>query len=147
PFGSVSIRRMAHHASLAPPHRTGRAVFPHPALGRVSHPSMRRWRKMKAPQLEHAQLSEDDVRGETLRPSRRDLVPPPQKVSYPFPDVVVDRPIRHEPRSVGEVLSPSAQYRIELRQHLFPRRLVCRTKDLPDASLDPRDRLHGWPGP
>src|SRR3972149_4334122 len=73
--GPVSVRRVDHHASLAPPHRTGRAVFPHPALGRVSHPGMRRWRKMKAPKLEYAQLSEDDVRGEALRPSRRNLVP------------------------------------------------------------------------
>jgi hypothetical protein len=40
--GPVSIRRVDHHASLAPPHRTGRAVFPHPALGRVSHAGMRR---------------------------------------------------------------------------------------------------------
>jgi hypothetical protein len=45
---------------------------------------------MKAPKLEHAQLSENDVRGEALRPSRRDLVPPPQKVPYPLPDVVFE---------------------------------------------------------
>jgi hypothetical protein len=102
---------------------------------------------MKAPKLEHAQLSEDHVRGEALRPSRGDFVPPPQKVPYPFPDVVIDRPIRHEPRSVGEVLSPPTQDRVELRHHLFPRRLVGRTKDLADASLDPFHRLLRWPGP
>jgi hypothetical protein len=102
---------------------------------------------MKAPKLEHAQLSEDHVRGEALRPSRGDFVPPPQKVPYPFPDVVIDRPIRHEPRSVGEVLSPPTQDRVELRHHLFPRRLVGRTKDLADASLDPFHRLLRRPGP
>src|SRR5262249_25392940 len=61
--GPVSIRRVDHHASLAPPHRTGRAVFPHPALGRVSHAGMHRWPKMEAPKLKYPQLSEDDVRG------------------------------------------------------------------------------------
>src|SRR4030065_47631 len=52
--GPVSIRRVDHHASLAPPHRTGRAVFPHPALGRVSHPGMRRRLTMTAPELTHS---------------------------------------------------------------------------------------------
>src|SRR5712692_2485955 len=102
---------------------------------------------MKAPKLEHAQLPEDDVRGEAPRPSRGDLVSPPQEVPCPFPDVVIDRPIRHEPCSVGEVASPAAQHAVEVRHDLFPRLLVCRTKDLPDASLDPLHRLLGRRGP
>src|ERR671919_2892030 len=102
---------------------------------------------MKAPELKHTPLPEDHVRGEAPRPSRGDLVSPPQKVLGPFPDVVIDRPIRHEPRSVGEVLSPSAQHGIESRHHLFPRRLVARTENLPDASLDPFHRLLRRPGP
>jgi len=58
-----------------PAHRTGRAVFPHPALGRVSHRGMRKRPQMKAPKLEHPQLPEPPRRGEALRPSRGDLVP------------------------------------------------------------------------
>src|SRR5262249_1701679 len=142
----VSIRRVDHHASLTPPHRTGRAVFPHPALGRVSHAGMHRWPKMEAPKLKYPQLSEDDVRGEALRPSRRDLVPPPQKVPYTFVDVVIDRPVGHQPRAIGEVVRPPANNAIELVLRLIPRRLVTRTEDTPDASLDPLHRLLGWRG-
>src|SRR2546425_622548 len=145
--GPVSVRRMDHHAFLAPPHRTGRAVCPHPALGRVSHPSMRRRLKREAPEPEYPQLPKDDVSGIALRPSRRDLVSPPQKVPRTFPDVVIDRPVGHEPCAVGEVVRPPAQYAIELVLHLAPRRLVARAEDLSDASLDPLDRLLGWRGP
>ncbi len=44
---------------------------------------------MKAPELEHTQLPEDHVRGIALRPSRGDLVPPPQKVPHAIVDVVI----------------------------------------------------------
>src|SRR5262245_33284143 len=80
--GPVSIRRVDHHAFLAPPHRTGRAVFPQPALGQVSHPSVRRLFQLKAPPLNHAQLPEDALRGVAPRPSRRELLPPPQKMPH-----------------------------------------------------------------
>jgi hypothetical protein len=75
--GPVSIRRVDHHAFLAPPHRTERAVLPHSALGRVSHPGMRRRPIAKAPELKHAEVPKHDVIAKALRPSRRDLVPPP----------------------------------------------------------------------
>ena len=75
--GPVSVRRVDHHASLAPPHRTGRAVFPHPALGRVSHPGMRRRLTMTAPELTHSQPPEHHVCVVALCPARRDLVPLP----------------------------------------------------------------------
>src|SRR5438445_271785 len=139
--GPVSIRRMNHHAFLTPPHRTGRAVCPHPALGRVSHPGMRRPLKCEAPEPEYPQLPEHDVSGIALRPSRGDLVSPPLKVPHTFPDVVVDRPVGHEPCAVREVVRPPAQDAVELVLHLTPRRLVDRSEDPPDASLDPLDRL------
>jgi hypothetical protein len=41
-----------------PAHRTVHAVFPHTALGRVSHRGMRKRPQMKAPKLEHPQLPE-----------------------------------------------------------------------------------------
>jgi hypothetical protein len=55
---------------------------------RVSHPSMRRRLKREAPEPEHSQLPEDDVPGITLRPSRGDLVSPPQKVPCTFPPML-----------------------------------------------------------
>src|SRR3989442_4665188 len=102
---------------------------------------------MKAPEVKHDQLSEYHVRREATRPTRRDLEPQTQKVPCSFPDVVIDRPIRHEPRSVGEVAGPPAQYTVKVRHDLFPWLLVCRTKDLPDASLDPLHRPLGRHGP
>jgi hypothetical protein len=68
-------------------HRTGRAVCPHPALGRVSHQGMHRRAKMEAPQLEHPQCPEDSLAGEAPRPSRGDLVPSPQEVPHALVDV------------------------------------------------------------
>src|SRR2546428_10634381 len=102
---------------------------------------------MKAPQLEYAQLPEDQLRGVPLRPSRRDLVSPPQKVAYAIVNVVVDRLVGHEPRAIGEVVRPPAHRAVELVPHLIPRALVTRTEDLPDASLAPLHRLLGWRGP
>ncbi len=58
-----------------PAHRTGRAVCPHPALGRVSHQGMRRRAQRNAPKLDHSQFPVDLLSGKALRPSRGDLVP------------------------------------------------------------------------
>src|SRR6266849_2791732 len=96
---------------------------------------------MKTPEPEYPQLPEDMVRGKAPRPARRDLVSPPQKVPRPVIDVVVDRPIGRVPCAVAEVARPPAQHAVELGDDDVPRRLVARTKDLPDASLDPLDRL------
>src|SRR3989442_15833936 len=98
---------------------------------------MRRCLKIKAPQLEHAQLSEDLLRGEALRPSRGDLVSPPQKSTHALFDIVIHRPIRLEPRAVGEVVGPPAYHAVELALHLSPRAMVTWAENLPDASLDP----------
>src|SRR5260370_11239975 len=108
---------------------------------------MRRRLSMKAPELKYPQLPEDDVLGKAPRPSRRDLVSPPQKVPHTVPDVMIDRSVGHEPRAVAEVVRPPAQHAVELLPHLVPRRLVARTEDLPDASLDPFHRLLGRPAP
>src|SRR5713226_6748550 len=102
---------------------------------------------MKAPELEDSQFPEDHVRGEALRPSRRDLAPPPQEVSHAFPDVVIDRPIPHEPTTIAEVVRPSAHHAVEILLHLVPRPLVARSEDLSDAPLDPLHRLLGWRSP
>src|SRR3990172_1592751 len=102
---------------------------------------------MKTPEPEHPQLPEDLVCGKAPRPARRDLVSPPQKVPRPVVDVVVDRPIGRVPCAVAEVARPPAQHAVEPGDDDVPRRLVARTKDLPDASLDPLDRLRGRCGP
>ena len=68
--GPVSIRRMDHHAFLAPPHRTERAVLPHSALGRVSHAGMRRRPKTEASELKHPEFPKHDVIAKALRPPR-----------------------------------------------------------------------------
>src|SRR4030065_514504 len=99
---------------------------------------------MKTPEPEHPQLPEDLVCGKAPRPARRDLVSPPQKVPRPVIDVVVDRPIGRGPGAGAEVARPPAQHAVELGDDDVPRRLVARTKDLPDASLDPLHRLRCW---
>src|SRR5260370_7950622 len=96
---------------------------------------------MKAPELKYPQLPEDDVLGKAPRPSRRDLVSPPQKVPHTVPDVMIDRSVGHEPRAVAEIVRPPAQHAVELLPHLVPRRLIARTEDLPDASLVPINLL------
>jgi hypothetical protein len=55
--------------------------------------------------------------------------------------------LKRGPGAVGEVVRPPAQHAIELVLHLAPRRFIARTEDLPDASLDPLDRLLGRRGP
>ena len=93
------------------------------------HPGMRRWLKMKAPELKHPLLPEDDVCGEAPRSARRDLLPPPQKVPHTVPDVAIDRPVGHEPGTVREVVRPSAHHTVEFRLHLvpcLPGRRICR---------------------
>src|SRR3990172_6780204 len=102
---------------------------------------------MKTPEPEHPQLPEDLVRGKAPRPARRDLVSPPQKVPRPVIDVVVESRIGGVWSAVAEVARPPAQHAVELGGDDVPRRLVARTKDLPDASLDPLDRLRGRGGP
>ena len=102
---------------------------------------------MEAPELKDAQLPEDDVCGKALRPSRTNLVPPPQKLLYAIVDVVIDRPVGHEPRAVGEVVRPPAHHAVKLALHLVPRPLVARSEDLSDASLDPLHRLLCWRSP
>src|SRR5712691_11535144 len=47
----------------------------------------------------------------------------PQKVLRSLIDVVIHRPVGHEPRTVTEVVRPRAQHAIELLLHLVPRRL------------------------
>src|SRR5260370_14779168 len=102
---------------------------------------------MKAPELKYPQLPEDDVLGKAPRPSRRDLVSPPQKVTDSVPAVMIDRSVGHEPRAVAEVVRPPAQHAVELLPHLVPRRLVARTAALPDASLARFHRLLGRRSP
>ena len=104
--GPVSIRRVDHHVFLAPPHRTERAELPHSALGRVSHPGMRRRRISEAPELKHAEFAKHDVIAKALRPARRDLVPPSQKVLRALIDVVIHCPVGHQPGSIAEVVRP-----------------------------------------
>src|SRR5574342_297207 len=90
-----------------PAHRTVRAIFPHTALGRVSHQGMRRRAQMEAPQLEHAHFPEDLLSGEALRPSRGDLMAPAQEVPHALVDIVIHRPVGHQASPIGEVVRPT----------------------------------------
>jgi hypothetical protein len=59
--------------SMHPPHSTGRAVSPHPALGRVSHYRMHSRPQVNPPKPEDAQFAEDNLGREAPRPARRSL--------------------------------------------------------------------------
>src|SRR6266545_3860102 len=102
---------------------------------------------MKAPEPKDPKLLEHHLPRKAPRPARRDLVSPPQEMSRPFVDVVIDRPIGQVPCAVAKVVRPPAQQAVELPHDHVPRGLVARTKDSPDASLDPPDRLLGRRGP
>ena len=60
------------HRPFPPPaHRTLQAVFPHTALGRVSHPGMSRRRQADTAQREHPPRAEHPSQREAPRPSSR----------------------------------------------------------------------------
>jgi hypothetical protein len=71
-------------------HRTGRADFPHPALGQVSCAGMQ---PNDAPYLQDAVLTMQLLVAEASR-SRGQLVPPPQEVPRPVRHVDVHEPKR-----------------------------------------------------
>ncbi len=129
-----------HHSGQGVPpsvHRTGRAVFPHPALGRVSHQRMRSRPQMEAPHQHHAQVPEDDLSADAPRPARRDVVSSPQDVPYP---------ICHQPRSKGAVVRPPPQHGVAVGCHVCPGRGMARSEERSDASLDSRHRRVVWRG-
>jgi hypothetical protein len=92
---------------------------------------------MKAPEPEHAQLPENPVNRKAPRPSRPDLVSAPQKVARALGDVVIHRPVGHQPGPVREVVGPTPQQAVELGHDVVPRSLIAGTKNPPDASLHP----------
>jgi hypothetical protein len=119
PLSMVSMHAStANHSGQEFPtsaHRTGRAGFPHPALGRVSHRSRPRRPQMPAPAVA-PQLPEDPLRGIAPRPARRDLVSSPQDVPHPLRDRLIHRPVRHPPRPVRSATG-AFSHRFSSRSH------------------------------
>ena len=90
---------------------------------------MHRRPQLEAPKVKHPQLAEDDLRRETLRPSRRNLVPSPHELPHPLGHILIHRPIRHQPRPIGEVGRPTPQCGVEVAHHVVPGLVIGRTED------------------
>ena len=130
---------------LLPAHRTGRAGFPHPALGRVSREGMRRGVRVGFGGT-NAQPPKHIMNGKlsVARPS--DFVPSAKKA----PDRVVQVLFHIVPgrrdRAVREVGAPAPHGAVQVARHVLPRGLVAApqppTNVLPD--MEATAFREGW---
>ncbi len=97
-------------------HRTGRAGFPHPALGQISPAGIR---PQEASQLDHAEVA---MHLDAPKPgcSGGQLVPPSQEVPRTCRDVDVHDAERRIGGVVGEVARPSREALVELATDVLP---------------------------
>src|SRR3989441_1735921 len=127
---------------LLPAHRTGRAGFPHPALGRVSREGMRRCVRVGFGGTD-AQLPKHIADGKLLVARSNDLVPSAEKA----PDRVVEVQLHIVPglrdRAVGEVGAPAPHGAVQLARDVVPRRLVATPQSPTNVLPDGGDRLPG----
>ena len=66
---------------------------------------------------------------------------PPEEVPHAFVHVPIDGPIGRDSGSEVEVIAPTAYGLTQLAAYFRPRRLVPRSKHIPDGLLDPPDAL------
>src|ERR1700681_3116532 len=70
-------------------------------------------------------------------------MPSPQKSPYAIIDVMIDRPIRLNARTVREVIRPAPQNTVELIANLTPRRRVLRAQHVVHFLPQPAHALVG----
>src|SRR5713226_1112622 len=122
---------------LLPAHRTGRAGFPHPALGRVSREGMRKHEAGTGFERQHTQFPEDILHGKLPEPRASNLMPSAEKAPDRVIQVKRHIALRLCHRTVREVACPSPHGAVEVAGHVVPRRLVAApqlpTNVLPDG--------------
>ena len=79
---------------------------------------------MHPAQPEHAQLLENRMIREASGASRRHLMAPPQESANRLVDIVVRRPVGHQPRAVAKVVGPASQEMVQPVAHFLPWRDV-----------------------
>ena len=96
---------------------------------------------MNPAEPQHAEVAEHHPIGVAPGAARRHLVTPNQEVADPVVDVIVDRPIGHEPRAVAEVRGPAAKQAVQAIAHLRPRSHVARNQEVADLGREPEHAL------
>ena len=69
---------------------------------------------MHASEVQHAEVSEDPLIGESLRAAALHLVPPDKEVSHVIVNVSVDRAVCQQTSAIAEVGGPAAQKPVQL---------------------------------
>jgi len=130
---------------LLPAHRTGRADFPHPALGRVSREGMRRGMRVGLGGT-NAQSPKHILNGKLSVTRSSNLVPSAEKTTDGVVKMqrhIVPR-LRH--RTVGKVGRPAPHRAVQVTRHVVPRRLVAAPQSPTNVLPDGGDGLPGRPG-
>ncbi len=147
PSGRVEERRgcLGHAATprfpSSPINRTcGTTAFCFPTGFTVGHTAAVQGYASK---MQHAQFSEHVSVGKASRTASLHLVPSRKKVSNAIIDMLVDRPICGQVRTVAEVSRPTEQKPVQLVAHLGPRPFLARYQDLADLGLDPLNTFLG----
>ena len=92
-----------------PAHQTGRADFPHPAFRLDSLQGSRRRSNVHASKPQNAEFPENNVTRKFPRPAPLHFVPSSEEVSHAIINMIVDGPIRLQPRAIAEVGRPTDQ--------------------------------------
>src|SRR5437763_4566421 len=92
-------------------------------------------------QSQHAQIPEHTRVRESGSAARSHLVTVSQEVPHALIDVVIDRSIRHQTRSVTEVVRPPPQNSVEAIAHVRPRYHVARHQQVSHFLPQPGNAL------
>jgi len=104
-----------------PAHQTGRAHFEHPAFRQTSPTSSRKPPHRHIAEPQNTPYPEHNRVRERGTAQRMHFVAVTQEVPYAVVNVMIDRSISHQPRSITEVVGPAPQNPVELISHLRPR--------------------------
>ena len=130
-----------------PAHQTGRAVFPHPAFRPTSSQGTRRSAQMDTAKKNDTAFTMHRRPRESASAARRHLVTSDREMTDSLIDVIIDRPIGHQPRAIRKTGRPASQKSVQPTSDFRPGTHVTRLQDDPDLLLEAPDTFLRGAGP